>query len=224
MTNEEFIQSVTLDGEEWRDVTGWEGYYKVSSFGRVLSIGRTLNRKDGTPLPIKPRLLKLNIGKHNGILYAYICFRKRCERHHKAVHRLVAEAFLPNPNNYSDVDHIDRNGTNNHVENLRWCSRSMNMLNENTRIVTSAAQRRKILPTLRKPVVQITRDNTVTVYSSISEAHEVYGYSLKGIIDTCKGRIPTYKDQQWMYLSDYESLVNKSKNSLPTPNIASYPQ
>lgn len=43
------------------------------------------------------------------------------------VHRLVAETFIPNPNNYSEIDHIDRNKSNNHVSNLRWCSREENM-------------------------------------------------------------------------------------------------
>lgn len=145
MTNEEFIKSITLDGEEWRDIQGWEGYYSVSSFGRVVSLKRVLTLKNGKPYNVQPRLLKPNATNHNGIKYNSICFRKNCDKYVYAIHRLVAIHFIPNPNNYPEVDHIDRDGQNNRVTNLRWCNRLLNMQNENTKIAVLEGQRRRRL-------------------------------------------------------------------------------
>jgi len=143
MTNEEFIKSITLEGEEWRGVAGWEGCYMVSNIGRVVSLGRNFTRRNGTHYSVKPRLLKPNTTKHNGILYNYICLRENCDRTVVAIHRLVAIAFIPNPSNYSEIDHIDRNGLNNNVDNLRWCNRFLNMSNPNTRKALLEGQRRR---------------------------------------------------------------------------------
>ena len=204
MTNEEFIESIRLEGEEWRPVAGWGNYYMVSSLGRVLSLDRQNTRKNGTKYSVKKRLLKLNRTKHNGILYDYVCFRKNCDRTVVAVHRLVAIAFLPNTNNYSEVDHIDRNGTNNSVSNLRWCNRSMNMRNEKTKIVFSLSQRKKHLPTLYKPVIQLKENNIINVFESITEAGKS-GYSTGAITSVCKGKRNFHKGFKWMYLSEYEA-------------------
>lgn len=94
MTTEEFINSIKLDGEEWRDVVGYEGYYMVSSFGRVVSMSRIIFRNDNTQLPIKTKLLAFNTGKHNGILYNYVTLYKDKIKQNKAVHRLVASALF----------------------------------------------------------------------------------------------------------------------------------
>ena len=224
MTNEEFIQSIALGGEEWRDIVGYEGAYMVSNLGRIISTERIRKCKDGKEFSHHARLLKPNTTLHNGIYYNYACLYKNSRKKLIAIHRLVAEAFIPNPNNYTDVDHIDRNGLNNHISNLRWCSRKMNMLNESTRRVMSSSQHKKVLPTLRKPVVQLRNNIVVKVFNSIFEAEKCYGYSGPMIVAVCKGRHHTHKGCQWMYLSDYESLTNKSKNSLPAPITADYPQ
>ena len=210
MTNKEFIESIRLDGENWRSVVGWEDYYMVSSFGRVVSLDRRKQRKNGTYYSVKKRILKPNTSKHNGILYSYICFRKNCSRYFVGIHRLVAKAFIQNPNNYPEIDHIDRNGLNNNVENLRWCDRKTNMNNENTLKAMSKAQKGKQLPTLRKPVVQLKDGVFVCTFKSISEASSVLGINSGVVTSICKGRRKHHKGYKFMYLSDYQKLLSSS--------------
>ena len=212
MTNEEFIQSISTPGEEWRDVVGYEGLYCVSSFGRIISCGRQRTYKNRGGHFVPPRLLHLVKGTNNGKHYYNLSLCKEGVIKRKSVHRLVAEAFLNNPNNYSDVDHINRDGLDNRVNNLRGCSRSMNMLNENSRIVMSQSQRRKKLPSLNKAVVRLKDGSLQEKYDSITEA-STFGFSVCGIVETCKGLQKSHRGFQWMYLSDYKSLISMSKNS-----------
>lgn len=97
--------------KEWRDVKGYEGLYKISSNGEVYSL-------------ISGKERKLKISKSNG--YVLIDLYKEGIGKWFRVHRLVAEAFLPNPNNLPIVMHIDNNKQNNHYTNLKWGTVSEN--------------------------------------------------------------------------------------------------
>ena len=101
--------------EEWRPVVGWEGKYWVSSFGNVRG-KRKLLRQWVSPLGYC--VVSLEKGS-----------RKGSDRESKFanVHRLVAMAFVPNPNNLPQVNHIDENPSNNHANNLEWCTAKYNM-------------------------------------------------------------------------------------------------
>lgn len=104
--------------EIWKDVAGWEGIYQVSSFGRI----RRLTTRGGRPLT-EPRILK---EKHDGHGYPQITLSKGKSIKYKHIHRLVAESFIPNPNNLREVNHKDENKKNNRVENLEWCTHQYN--------------------------------------------------------------------------------------------------
>ena len=106
--------------EQWRDVPGYEGIYQVSNFGFVKRLPITLHNRF-----YKEKLL--TICHNSGTGYDFVCLRKNDRDKNFSVHRLVAEAFIPNPNNLPEVNHIDGNKQNNFVDNLEWCTRSDNL-------------------------------------------------------------------------------------------------
>ena len=120
--------------EEFRDIIGYEGKYQVSNLGRIKSLNYNRTGKE--------QILKL--GKNKGG-YLQIHFFKDGKLQNYSVHRLVASAFIPNPNNYKEVNHKDENKTNNCTENLEWISHIDNM-NYGTRNERAGkAQKGKIL-------------------------------------------------------------------------------
>lgn len=102
--------------EKWKDIDGYEGYYQVSNFGEVRTVGHKYQRKGF-------HKIKLH-NNRNGYWLADL--HKNNLYKSKAIHRLVAKAFLPNPNNFPEVNHIDGNKANNCVDNLEWVSKSQN--------------------------------------------------------------------------------------------------
>lgn len=102
--------------EKWRDIAGYEGLYQISNLGRVKSLNYARQHKSSIKsLQVKSNgYVKVDL-KHNGKLSSM------------NVHRLVAKAFIPNPGNKSDVNHIDGNKENNRLDNLEWATRSENM-------------------------------------------------------------------------------------------------
>lgn len=104
-----------MSGEEWRDVPGFDGYYQVSNMGRVKSVDRF--RSDG--IRIKGVLLRTH---HDACGYELVCLNKNGKHKHYSVHRLVALAFIPNPDNLPQVNHIDEVRNHNTASNLEWCS------------------------------------------------------------------------------------------------------
>lgn len=102
--------------EEWREIPGWGGRYQVSNLGRVKSIYR-----NG-----KSRVLSPNVNCRRGYLSVNLYDNAREKRYY--VHRLVATAFIPNPERFPQVNHKDENKANNNVANLEWCS---NLYNHN---------------------------------------------------------------------------------------------
>ena len=100
--------------EQWKDIEGYEGIYQISSHGRVKSF------KNG-----KIKILKSRINDKG---YNTTCLRKDGKSKYKLVHRLVAEAFIPNIDSKPYINHIDGNKLNNNINNLEWVTPSENTL------------------------------------------------------------------------------------------------
>ena len=129
---------------------------------------------------------------------------KNHKRSYVLVHRIVAEAFIPNPKQKPMVDHIDRNKLNNFVSNLHWCTLWENMHNPNT-IEHCRTINHPERPENYVPVVSLSNGNLIKQYPSIKDAVKD-GFVHCAIVNVCAGRNKTHKGLQWMYLSDYESL------------------
>ena len=112
-----------VEGEKWRDIVGYEGLYQVSNLGRVRRLHN--GRRHLSPTILKPRPISGNRG-----LTKYLSVNpcKNAKSRNLQVHRLVAEAFIPNPDNKPVVNHIDGDPSNNRAENLEWCTQQENGL------------------------------------------------------------------------------------------------
>ena len=109
--------------EIWKDIKNYEGCYQVSNLGRVRSLTRKVKTFNGVRTSngqlLKP--LKTNTG------YYRVDLKQNQKDKYMSIHRLVAEAFIPNPNNYPIINHKDNNPQNNCVDNLEWCTQSYNV-------------------------------------------------------------------------------------------------
>lgn len=106
--------------EFWKDIPGYEGLYQISSKGRVK---RILYRNQYAAL-ILPHIMKVHPNDRG---YLRVTLTKDSKRTQFRVHRLVAQCFIPNPEELPEVNHIDMDKSNNSVENLEWCTRDYNM-------------------------------------------------------------------------------------------------
>ena len=108
--------------EVWKDIPGYDGWYQVSNHSRVRSF-----RKNGfcDKRLIRPKILTGSV-KLNG--YVKVHLRKGDDSKHISIHRIIAKAFIPNPENKPDINHIDGNPLNNNIHNLEWVTPSENAI------------------------------------------------------------------------------------------------
>lgn len=123
--------------EIWKDIRGYEGLYQVSNMGRVKSLERITTRKNGVTLPIKEKILQYGIDRKG---YYFVGLYKNSKGENKSIARLVAEAFISNPENKPEVNHINTIRTDNRIENLEWCTHKENCNNPLTKEHQKIAQ------------------------------------------------------------------------------------
>lgn len=111
--------------EIWKDMCEFDNLYQISSLGNVRSKKRTITFKDGRKKEFPDTNL---IASDNGNGYMRVTISYFGKRKKYFIHRLVAKYFIPNPNNYNQVNHINFKKDDNNIENLEWCSAKMNML------------------------------------------------------------------------------------------------
>lgn len=205
--------------EHWRPVVGYEGLYEVSNIGRVRSIDKVVvseNQYGRYEKTVKGRIMKTGKNKY-GYLQVGLCKYGKVKTF--LVHRLVAEAFIPNPNNLPEVNHKDERPWNNAVSNLEWCDRvyNNNYGTRNKRISQankgkngywlgkhhSDETKRRIIETMsKKPVAAYTPDGSfVAEFPSIREAARVLNCFSTNIVGCLKGRYKSCSGYIWKYLS-----------------------
>ena len=172
--------------EVWRDVKGYEGLYQVSNMGRVKSLGR----KDRFGRVIKERILEPAV-THNG--YLRVGLHVDGKRKMLRVHRLVCEAFHENPDNKSEVNHVNENKTDNRACNLEWSTRREN--------INHGSRNERVAKAQSKPVGQYTHDgDLVKVWPSVIEAQRQTGFSKGHISLAANGKYKQAYGYIWKYI------------------------
>lgn len=117
-----------MENEIWKPIKEYD-WFEVSNYGRIRSIDRTIIDAWGRTYHKKGQIMKLTtqIGEKDNYPQIMVSLGYKGKTYRLIVARLVAKAFIPNPNNYPQVNHKDENSTNNYVENLEWCTQKYNI-------------------------------------------------------------------------------------------------
>ena len=176
--------------EIWKEVPGYEGLYEVSNLGRVRSL---CYNHTGQTKVLKPHK------NSKGYLLAHLC--KEGKKKFFIVHRLVAQAFLPNPDNLPEVNHRNEDKTDNRVDNIEFCTAKYNM-NFGTRN-KRAAKARLNHPALSKPVLQYDKSGIfVKEWPSTMEVERQIGWDQGHISDCCLGKRQSAYRYIWRFVDD----------------------
>lgn len=181
-----------MSEEIWKDIKGFEGLYQVSTLGRVQRLQRDLVQKHYSGglshYHFKEKIIK---PLKNTNRYLYINLTKGRKNYKKNIHRLVAEAFIDNPNNYKYINHKDSNTQNNCVDNLEWCTQSYN-------IKYAYDNGNKIPPHMQK-VNQIQYSRVINTFISMQDAERQTGIKATNISKCCRKLRNHAGGYQWEY-------------------------
>lgn len=181
--------------EIWKDVEGYEGLYQVSNEGRVKSLDRYVD----TSLGVRLYKGKVLTPSHNDSGYHIVNLSKNGKLITHRVHILVAQAFLPNPENKPCIDHRNSKRDCNVVENLRWCTYKENSNFELAKQHLIDSHKTQTNEKLMKKVEQLDNDgNVIAEYKSSKCAADAVGCSSSAITKACREGIPI-KGFFWRY-------------------------
>lgn len=176
--------------EIWKDIKGFENLYQVSNLGRIKSLGNKSNHK-------RDIIMKQTLN-YKG--YLQLCLRKDNKSYHFVVHRLVAGAFIPNPDNLPQVNHISGIKTDNSVSNLEWCNNSYNQLHAN-KMGLNKNRIKRVKEVCNKSVAQLTLNGIeVNRFISLREASNKTGCSYKAMSLCALGKTKSSGGYIWKYI------------------------
>lgn len=176
--------------EIWKDIKDWEGYYEVSNLGNVRSCKRTITDKNGVNYNNNERILKPAKNRDG---YLQVGLSKNSKGSSKFVHRLVAEAFIPNLENKPTINHKDGNKLNNNISNLEWATKS-------EQAIHSLDKKLRTMPNVwvnkfgskhcaSKAVIQYSKTGKyINEYGSIIEAANNLNIHPSSITKNCNGK------------------------------------
>ncbi len=192
-----------MNNEIWKDIPGYEGIYQVSNLGSIkrLPLGKQWpSRKTHNNLRVlrdRNGYLSVNLSRENSTKWWL-------------VHRLVAIAFIPNPQGYPCVNHKDENKRNNRADNLEWCSYEYNAnygLGRERQKISRAnnpldyISRRLVGEMNSKAVKQLSKDGQlIATYASLTEASQATGINISTIIRQCKGYTKGVRKYKFQYM------------------------
>lgn len=187
--------------EEWKDVEGYEGIYKVSSLGRVYSVPRTApNNGQCGGYCLKPQKYR------NG--YVFYHLTKNGKTKGALAHRLVAKAFIPNHDDLGEVNHIDGDKENNAASNLEWCTRSQNNAHAfSTGLRSLDGMWAKAHEANQRPVIFSFDGSDVARFPSMKAAALVTGINKSSISACARGANKTCDGFEVRY-ADEEDIAN----------------
>lgn len=186
-----------MEHEIWKDIEGYEGKYMISSMGRVKSLDYRKSGKEGYL-----SIYTMNTG--------YLATHLSDNGKEKVVliHRLIAEAFIPNPDNKPEIDHINTIRTDNRIENLKWVTskeNSNNPLTLNRYVISNNGHKSMLGRTgennhLSKKVLQLDKQgNVVRLWHSLMDVKRELGFDPGKISACCLGKRLTHKGYRWEY-------------------------
>lgn len=164
----------------WKDIEGFKGLYQINELGEVKSLGRFVNNR-GFPDWRGERILKPRYYRGG---YTQVSLCKDNKIYTKKVHRLVAEAFIPNPNNLPEVNHRNRIRDDNRVENLEWCTREYNSR----------------YSLAKKVAVYDLKYNLIGIFESAKEAAEFINIDRSNISRCCNNSTLCHKKYYCTYV------------------------
>lgn len=174
--------------EIWKDIKDYEGLYQVSNKGRIKSLERRCKTAKGSRL-VPEKIYAQTLDTYG---YPIVTLHKNGKRKTMTIHRLVANAFIENPNNYSSVNHIDENKMNNSINNLEWCTTQYN--NE------FGTRTKRIRETQQKAIYQCDLDgNIIREWEGMGIMSRETGYDQGLISRVCNNKRKTAYGYKWCF-------------------------